>query len=213
VFILEILDGDRAQSGSFWEVLKKHHRRHPIKLKKPEVTPGVAPVALKKPEVSPTTTLVAQAILKKPDQVGEDAMTGVEPSVSANPYHSCTFLSSLSVGESFFLTHCPFHHKFDCARIKKWLSQVKTCNMSFRAIGAIVRNAGHTDADRLQHIQVLVSAAGLPLPPPLFSATSSWPGWVRFNIQLVTVAKPFNRHTPSDLVVFELKLGVLLPTR
>ena len=59
VFILEILDGDRAQSGSFWEVPKKHHRHCPIKLKKPKVTLGVAPVASKKPEVSPTATMVA----------------------------------------------------------------------------------------------------------------------------------------------------------
>ena len=64
---------------------KKRHRRRPIKPKKPEVTPGVAPVAPKKPEVSPTAALVAQAILKKPDRVEEDAMTGVEPSVSADP--------------------------------------------------------------------------------------------------------------------------------
>ena len=54
-------------------------------LKKPEVTPGVAPVASEKPEVSLTAAMVAQAILKKPDRVEEDAMTGVEPSVSADP--------------------------------------------------------------------------------------------------------------------------------
>jgi hypothetical protein len=71
MFILEILDGDRAQPGSFWEVLKKRHCRRPIKPKKPEV--------------SPTAALVAQAILKKPDRVEEDTMTGVEPSVPADP--------------------------------------------------------------------------------------------------------------------------------
>ena len=85
MFILEILDGDRAQSGSFWEVPKKRRHHRPIKPKKPKVTPGVAPVASKKPEVSLTAATVAQAILKKPDRVEEDAMTGVEPSVSANP--------------------------------------------------------------------------------------------------------------------------------
>ena len=85
VFILEILDGNRAQSRSFWEVPKKRRRRCPIKPKKPEVTPGKAPVASEKPEVSPTAAMVAQAILKKPDRVEEDAMTGVEPCVSADP--------------------------------------------------------------------------------------------------------------------------------
>ena len=67
VYILGILDGDRAQSGSFWEVLKKHCCRHPIKPKKPKVTLGAAPVALKKPEVSPFAAHVAETILKKPD--------------------------------------------------------------------------------------------------------------------------------------------------
>ena len=85
VFILEILDDNRAQSGSFWEVLKKCHRRCPIKLKKPEVTPGVAPMAPKKPEVSLTAALMAQAILKMPDRLEEDVMRGVKPSVSADP--------------------------------------------------------------------------------------------------------------------------------
>ena len=59
VYILEILDGDRAQSRSFWEVPKKRRRHHPIKLKKPEVTPGIAPVAPEKPKVSPTAAMVA----------------------------------------------------------------------------------------------------------------------------------------------------------
>ena len=71
VFILEILDGDRTQPGSFWEVLKKHHCCHPIKLKKPEV--------------SLTATWVTQAILKKLELVEEEAMTGVEPSAPADP--------------------------------------------------------------------------------------------------------------------------------
>ena len=59
MFILEILDGDRAQPGSFWEVPKKCRRRCPFKPKKPEVTPGIAPVASKKPEVSPTAALAS----------------------------------------------------------------------------------------------------------------------------------------------------------
>ena len=45
VFILEILDSDRAQLGSFWEVPKKHCHHHPIKLKKPKVSPTTALVA------------------------------------------------------------------------------------------------------------------------------------------------------------------------
>ena len=181
MFILEILDGDRAQSGSFWEVPKKRHHHHPMKPKKPEVTPGIAPVALKKPEVSLTATLVAQAILKKLDQVGEDVMTGVEPSVSADPYHSCSFLSYLRVGESFFLTHLPFPHEFDCAKIEKWISQVKTHKMSFRDISAIVRDASHTDPDCLQRIQALISAVGLPPPPPfLCHFLTAWSGQIRY---------------------------------
>ena len=67
VFILEILDGNRAQPRSFWEVPKNCRRCRPIKPKKPEVTPGIAPIALEKPKVSPTAALMAQAILKKPD--------------------------------------------------------------------------------------------------------------------------------------------------
>ena len=59
VFILEILDGDRTQPRSFWEVPKKHCCHCPIKLKKPEVPLGVALVALKKPEVSLTAALMA----------------------------------------------------------------------------------------------------------------------------------------------------------
>ena len=59
VFILEILNGDRAQSVSFWEVPKKCRRCRPIKPKKPEATPGIAPVAPEKPKVSPTAAMVA----------------------------------------------------------------------------------------------------------------------------------------------------------
>ena len=177
VYILEILDGDRAQSRSFWEVLKKCHRRHPIKPKKPEVTPGIAPVAPKKPEVSPTVTMVAQAILKKPDRVEEDAMIGVEPSVPADPPPSRTFTpaeSAFLVEEIFLLTN-PFPHEFDRTRIMEWLQKAKDCNISFRDIGGLVRGAGHTDPIRLQCIQVLITAMGLPPPPSFKSATSSWP--------------------------------------
>ena len=80
VFILKILNGDRDQSGSFWEVGKKRCHHCPIKLKKPKVTPGTTPMVPKKPEVSLTAAHVAEAILKNPDHMEEDAMTGVEPS-------------------------------------------------------------------------------------------------------------------------------------
>jgi hypothetical protein len=175
VYILEILDGDRAQSGSFWEVPKKRRRRRPIKPKKPEVTPGVAPVAPKKPEVSPTTTMVAQAILKKPDRVEEDAMTGVEPSVSADPPPSRTFSPAdvSSFVEEVFLLSNPFPREFDRLKILEWLQKVKSHNVVLRDLGALVRGAGHTDPIRPQRIQALVAAVGLPPPPSFLSATSS----------------------------------------
>ena len=182
VFILEILDGDRAQSRSFWEVPKKRRRRRPIKPKKPEVTLGAAPVAPEKPEVSPTATMVAQAILKKPDRVEEDVMTGVEPSVSTDPLPSRTFSPSpLSLSskefspsrEASFLFCNPFPREFDHAKIEEWLSKVTRCAIRLGDIGAIVRATGHTDPDRLQRIQALISAAGLPPPPSFNSATSS----------------------------------------
>ena len=170
VFILEILDGDRAQSGSFWEVPKKCRRRRPIKPKKPEVAPDVAPVASEKPEVSPTTAMVAQAILKKPDRVEEDAMTGVEPSVSADPPPSRPFSPLPSIhrynSEAHFLARNPFPREFDRARIEKWFRYSKFCQAPLRDVGAIVRDAGHTDPIRLQRIQALIAAVGLPPPPP-----------------------------------------------
>ena len=172
VFILEILDGNRTQSGSFWEVLKKHYHHDPIKPKKPKVTLGTAPVAPKKPKVSLIAAYVAEAILKKPDQVEKDAMTGVEPSVSADPPPSHFYSHSLLLASAFskrvFLKVHPFPHEFDHVKIKKWLSEVKKLAIAFTDIGTLVREAGHTDPDCLQHIQVLVSATGL-LPPPSFS--------------------------------------------
>jgi hypothetical protein len=175
VYILEILDGDRAQSGSFWDVPKKCRHHHPIKPKKPEVTPGIAPVAPKKPEVSPTATLVAQAILKKPDQVEEDAMTGVEPSASTNPPCPRTPLppSVSSFIEDLFLSTNPFPCEFDHAKILEWLKLVKSCRVVLRDLGAIVWAAGHTDPIRLQCINTLVMLVDLPPPPPFLSATSS----------------------------------------
>ena len=167
VFILEILDGDRAQSGSFWEVPKKRRRRRPIKPKKPEVTPGVAPVASEKPEVSPTAALVAEAILKKPDRVEEDAMTGVEPSVSADPPLSRPlFLPAYPQFEAAFLAQYPFPHEFDHARIEKWFRLVKEFRVPIQDLGAVVRDAGHIDPIRLQRIQAVLAAVGIPPPPP-----------------------------------------------
>jgi hypothetical protein len=162
-------------------VPKKRRRRRPIKLKKPEVTPGVAPVASEKPEVSPTAAMVAQAILKKPDRVGEDVMTGVEPSVPTNPLPSRTFSpsplsSSYSPSrEDSFLFCNPFPREFDHAKIEEWLSKVKTRALRLGDLGAIVRRSGHTDPDHLQRIQALISATDLPPPPPFSfkSATSS----------------------------------------
>ena len=167
VFILEILDGNRAQSGSFWEVPKKRRRRRPIKPKKPEVTPGIAPVASEKPEVSPTAAMVAQAILKKPDRVEEDAMTGVEPSVSANPLPSRPlFTPAYPQFEATFLAQHPFPREFDRARIEKWFGMVKQFKIPIQDLGAIVRDAGHTDPIHLQRIQAVLAAVGLPPPPP-----------------------------------------------
>ena len=168
VYILEILDGNRAQSGSFWEVPKKCCCCCPIKPKKPKVAPGVAPVAPKKPEVSPTATLVAQAILKKPDRVEEDAMTGVKPSVPADQPHSRHFSPSphpfLPFTKEEFTYGNPFPRKFDRTKIEKWLRAAKTCAITFRDLSALVRESSHTDPDRLQCIQALISATGLPPP-------------------------------------------------
>ena len=158
MFILEILSGNRAQPGSFWEVPKKCHRYHPIKPKKPEVTPSVAPVALKKPEVSLIAACVAEAILKKPDQMEEDAMeedamTGFKPSILTDPPPSCFSFSSLthprSFSETVFLKVHPFPQKFDHMKIKKWLSEAKNLAITFRDVGTIIREAGHMDPDQL----------------------------------------------------------------
>ena len=154
---------------------KKRRRRRPIKPKKPEVTPGAAPVASEKPKVSPIAAMLAQAILKKPDRVEEDVMTGVEPSVSTDPLPSRTFspspfslsLEDFPSRENSFLFCNPFPRKFDRAKIEEWLSKVKRRAIRLGDLGAVVRSAGHTDPDRLQRIQALISAADLPPPPPL----------------------------------------------
>jgi hypothetical protein len=174
VLILEILDGNRAQSRSFWEVPKKCHCHCPIKLKKPKVTSGVAPMAWEKPEVSPTTAHVAEAILKKPDPVVKDTMTGVKPPVSANPLALPRFTSPSPfcrqpMSENIFLFNYPFPYEFDHMKIEEWLSKVKECAVTFHDIGAIVRECGHTDPDCPQCLQALFLAMGLPPPPPFSS--------------------------------------------
>ena len=108
---------------------KKRCCCRPIKLKKPKVTLNIAPVVPKKPKVSPTTTLVAQAILKKPDQVEEDAMIGVEPSIFADPL-SIPRWPSLSpfhrpMSETIFYFNCPFPREFDHVKIKEWINKAK----------------------------------------------------------------------------------------
>ena len=188
VYILEILDGDRAQSGFFWEVLKKHCHRRPIKPKKPEVTLGVAPVAPKKPEVSPTAALVAQAILKMPDRVEEDTMTAVEPSVSADPPLSHPFSPPVHRPsfEEYFLAHNPFPHEFDRVGIEKWFRLAKQHKVPFKDIGATVRDTGHTDPICLQHIHALLVAVGTP-PPSFYPPLPHSLGRDRSGIQLVAV--------------------------
>ena len=110
-----------------------------------------------------------------------------------------------------FLARNPFPREFDCARIEKWFRFGKLCQVPFKNIGAIVRDAGHTDPIHLQHIHVLLVAMGLPPPPsPFFSATSSRPGRVRIGNPAYPIAKPFNGHTPTVLVILELVLGILL---
>lgn len=59
-------------------------------------------------------------------------------------------------------------------KIKKWLCKVKIANVAFTDFSTVVKDAGHHDLDRLQHIQVLVLAMGLP-PSPLSPATSLQP--------------------------------------
>ena len=94
-------------------------------------------------------------------------MTGVKPSGSADPPPSCTFTpaESASLVEEIFLLTNPFPHEFDRTRIMEWLQKAKDRNISFRDIGGLVRGAGHTDPIRLQCIQVLIAAVGLPPPP------------------------------------------------
>ena len=100
-------------------------------------------------------------------------MTGVEPSVSANPLITpCSTSPPSPLLESpltkAFLKSCPFPYKFDCVKIEVWLHTVKSWLVVFQDISAIVREAGHTNPDHLQCIQALIVAAGLP-PPPSFS--------------------------------------------
>ena len=100
-------------------------------------------------------------------------MTGVEPSVSTDPLPSHTFSSSLSSSRELSFLFCnPFPREFDRTKIEEWLSKVKRRAIRLGDLGAVVRAAGHTDPDRLQRIQALISAAGLP-PPPFNSATFS----------------------------------------
>ena len=116
--------------------------------------------------------MVAQAILKKPDRVEDDVMTGVEPSVSPDPLPSRTFSPSpFSLGDpssraNAFLFCNPFPREFDRTKIEEWISKVKRCAIRLGDLGAVVRAAGHTDPDRLQRIQALILAVGLP-PPSL----------------------------------------------
>jgi hypothetical protein len=152
-------------------VPKKRHRRRPSSQpKKPEVTPGVAPVASEKPMPSPLAATVASAILKKPDRVEEDAMTGVEPSVSADPPPPAPLHAThpLQVSEGIFLQVVPFPREFDRAKITGWIKKLRYRNVVVKDFGAIVRAAGHTDPRRLQYIQELVmSLGGLPSSPSL----------------------------------------------
>ena len=106
-------------------------------------------------------------------------MIEAEPSAPIDPPPFCCNLNYLLLPGAFskkvFLKVHPFPYKFDCVKIKKWLAKAKKLLVAFKDIGAIIRDAGHTNPDQVQHIQALVSAAGLPLPPPFFffPATSS----------------------------------------
>ena len=87
----------------------------------------------------------------------------------ASSCHAGLRYSFRGFSECAFLFLHPFSHEFDCMKIKEWISEVMKQAIAFKDIGAVVRAASHTDPDRLQHIQVLILATGLP-PPPLFSS-------------------------------------------
>ena len=98
-------------------------------------------------------------------------MTGVEPSVSTDPPPRPQYFFPCS--EAYFLELYPFPRKFDHVKIEKWFRHAKVRNVCFMNIGAIIRDAGHINPIRLQHIHAVVVAVGLPPPPPFNSATSS----------------------------------------
>jgi hypothetical protein len=141
-YVIEILDGDGPKPGSFWAVPKKRRRRLPKKPKDPEgKTPGSQ-------DKTPTVSRTALADVQKPVAGGNDAMTGVVPSIEADLPQppSSSLPSARSPGHlpyvNTFVSANPFPVGHDQEAMYKWKCKADAIGIPRTIMAQIAEEAG-----------------------------------------------------------------------
>jgi hypothetical protein len=141
-FVIEILDGDGPKPGSFWMVPKKCCCHLPKKPKDPEEkTPGPQ-------DKTPTVSHKALADVQKPVASGNDAMTGVVPSVQVDLPQppSSSLLPARSPGHlpyvNTFVSANPFPVGHDQEAMYQWRRKAEAVGIPRMIMAQIAKEAG-----------------------------------------------------------------------
>jgi hypothetical protein len=141
-FVIEILDGDGPKPGSFWAVPKKRCRRLPKKPKDPEEkTPGSQ-------DKTPMVSCKVPADVQKPVAGGNDAMTGVVPSVQVDlpQSPSSSLLPARSPGHlpyvNTFVSANPFPVGCDQEAMYQWKRKAEAIGIPHTIMAQIAEEAG-----------------------------------------------------------------------
>jgi hypothetical protein len=145
VFILEILDSEGPDQGSFWKMLKKCHTRSKLLKKQvaarptspPSVLPGSGPV---------TAPTISQVLVSEVTGSRDDVEMGDPSPKSADPAHatSAPLPPSPPPAKPYPLFPFPaFPSGFDHTRIVRWLRTARVKGLAPNAVQEEILRTSH----------------------------------------------------------------------